>query len=156
MGRQNKALPQISKLSNLTGWLRKGRRAIRNWGSLEQSYKMSRKYAVLAWSAPASHSGYKGGKPARSCLGWNEVVEDSSLATWWWVRRLLTILELLVFKWAVQTALYLTFPCCLRLCRCDFDPPLCTLMQYVFSHNSYMNKMWKGDPCLHAAFLFLR
>lgn len=84
MGRQKKALPQISKLSNLTGWLRKGRRAIRNWGSLEQSYKMSRKYAVLAWSAPASHSGCKGGKPARSCLGWNKVVEDSSLATWWW------------------------------------------------------------------------
>lgn len=110
MGRQNKDLPQISQLSNLTGQLRKERRAIRNRESLEQNYKTSRKYAVLAWSAPASHTRYKGGKPARSCLWWNKVAEDSSLATRWCIRRFLTVLEPLVFKWAVQTALHLTFP----------------------------------------------
>lgn len=56
MGEQNKALSQISQLADLTGELRKGRRATRNWESLEQTYKMSGKYAVLAWSAPASHT----------------------------------------------------------------------------------------------------
>lgn len=48
MGRQNKALPQISQLSNLTGQLKKERSAIRNRESLEQNYKMSGKYALLA------------------------------------------------------------------------------------------------------------
>lgn len=110
MGEQNKALSQISQLADLTGELRKGRRATRNWESLEQTYKMPGKYAVLAWSAPASHIRYKGGKPARSCLCWNKAMEDSRLATQRWVRRFLTILELLVFKWAVQTVLWLAFP----------------------------------------------
>jgi len=48
MGRQNKAAPQTSQLSDLTGQLGKGRRAISNQESLEQTYKKSRKYAVLA------------------------------------------------------------------------------------------------------------